>query len=214
VTAHSLRRVDELLVELVETVETARAVPMSGSCVVPRERTLDLLDALHESFPAELTEARQVLAQRDALLADANQVAAQVVADAEVRAHEIMEAGRAEHAELVSASRVHQTAAEQATQARAEADQYVAELRDDATSFADQTLADLVEVLQQATATAQQGRTTLAERREGDHERDERSREEPAGRYAGRAERRLGSGIAPELASGASPDSTPADKDS
>ena len=112
-TAHSLRRVDELLVELVETVETARAVPMSGSCVVPRERTLDLLDALHESFPAELTEARQVLAQRDALLADANQVAAQVVADAEVRAHEIMEAGRAEHAELVSASRVHQTAAEQ-----------------------------------------------------------------------------------------------------
>jgi len=161
VTGPALRRVDELLAELVETVETARAVPMSGSCVVPRERTLDLLDTLHESVPAELIEARQVLTQRDALLADANQVAAQLVADAEVRAHEIMEAGRAEHAELVSASRVHQTAAEQATQARAEADQYVTELRADATSFADQTLADLVEVLQQAMATAQQGRQAL-----------------------------------------------------
>jgi cell division septum initiation protein DivIVA len=190
VTGHSLRRVDELLVELVETVETARAVPMSGSCVVPRERTLDLLDALHESFPAELTEARQVLAQRDALLADANQVAAQLVADAEVRAHEIMEAGRAEHAELVSASRVHQTAAEQATQARAEADQYVADeraradqyvaaMRTDVESFTDQTLADLMDVLHQAIATTQQGRQALAQRQEGDHERDERSREEP-----------------------------------
>jgi len=179
VTGRSLRRVDELLVELVETVETARAVPMSGSCVVPREHTLDLLDALHESFPAELTEARQVLTQRDALLADANQAAAQLVADAEVRAHEIMQAGRAEHAELVSASRVHQTAAEQATQARAEADQHAAELRADATSFADQTLADLMDVLQQAIATTQQGRQALAQRQEGDHERDERSREEP-----------------------------------
>ena len=35
--------------------------------------------------------------------------------------------------------------------------------------------------------------------------RDERSREESAGRGAGRARRRLGSGIAPELASGARP---------
>lgn len=172
-TDRARRRVDELLAELIELVETARAVPMSGSCVVPRERTLDLLDDLHGSLPAELVEARQALAQRESLLAEAREHGAQLVAEAEVRAHEIVEAGRAEHAELVSASGVHQAATDQAAQLRAAAEQdtadqraqieqYAAGLRADATSFADQTLADLIEVLQQATATAQQGRSALA----------------------------------------------------
>ena len=44
-TDQSLRRADDLLTELVELVETARAVPISGACMVPREHTLDLLDA-------------------------------------------------------------------------------------------------------------------------------------------------------------------------
>jgi membrane protein involved in colicin uptake len=194
VTDGSRRRVDELIAELVELVETARTVPMSGSCVVPRERMLDLLDNLRESVPPELVEARRVLDQREALLAEANEHAAQLVAEAEVQAHEIVQAGRAEHADLVSASRVHQTAAEQAaevraaadeyaTAQRAQADQYVVALRTDAESFADRTLADLVDVLHQATATAQQGRKALADRNpERNHERDERSREEPAAR--------------------------------
>jgi hypothetical protein len=175
VTQPSWRRVDELVIELVELIETARTVPMSGSCVVPRERTLDVLDDLRESVPAEITEARQVLSQRDALLAEAREHAAQLVHDAEVRAYEIVEAGKAEHADLVSASRVHQTAAEQAAQAReaaqafaleqrAQADQYAASLRQDADAFADRTLADLVDVLRQAMATAEQGRDALSHR--------------------------------------------------
>lgn len=194
-TEHARRRVDQLVAELIELVETARAVPMSGSCVLPREHTLDLLDDLHGSLPAELAQARQVLVQRDAVLAEARERAAQLVAeaeehaarlvaDAEVQAHETVQAGRAEHAELVSASRVHQaataqaaqlhahaeqSAAEQRAQAeqyaadlRAQAEHYAAGLRTDASSFADRTLADLIEVLQQATDTAEQGRASLA----------------------------------------------------
>jgi hypothetical protein len=174
VTQQSLRRVDELLTQLVELIETARTVPMSGSCVVPRERTLDVLDDLRESVPAELTEARQVLSQREALLAEAREHAAQLVHDADVRAYEIVAAGKAEHAELVSASRVHQTAAEQAAQTReaaqayafeqrAQADEYAASMRHDAKAFAERTLADLVDVLQQATTTAEQGRRALSD---------------------------------------------------
>ena len=47
-TDEALRRTDELLSELIEIVETARALPMSTSCVLPRERVLDLLDELRE----------------------------------------------------------------------------------------------------------------------------------------------------------------------
>ena len=107
-TDQSLRRADELLTELVEQVETARALPMSSSCVLPRERMLDLLDELREVLPPEIDEARRVIANRDSLLhdayaeatavrekasaeaetmaANAESRAAQIVHDAEVRA--------------------------------------------------------------------------------------------------------------------------------
>ena len=169
------RRVDELLTELVELVETARTLPMSSSCVVPRERTLDLLDDLRETVPAELGDARELLARRDAVLAEAHEYGSQLVHEAEVRAHEIVEAGKAEHAELVSASRVHLAATEHAAQVRealaaevaeqrASAERYAVAVRADAESFADRTLSDLVEVLEQALATTQQGREALTQR--------------------------------------------------
>lgn len=67
----SLKRADELLTELVELVETARTLPMSASCVLPRERVLDLLDELRETLPVEIDEARRVIGNRDELLHDA-----------------------------------------------------------------------------------------------------------------------------------------------
>ncbi|HYU04210.1 MAG TPA: hypothetical protein VEL02_10255 [Jatrophihabitantaceae bacterium] len=187
-TTQPLRRADELLSELAELVETARAVPMSGSCVVPREHVLDLLDELRDVMPPEMEEARRTLSQRDALLAEAAEVrrqahehagaeaaaivaeararADQLLSDAEVRAYETVEAGKAEHAELVSASRVHRSATEDAARLRAEAEEYAAAMRADADAFADQTLADLIAVLRRATDTAEQGRHQLATRRE------------------------------------------------
>jgi hypothetical protein len=175
VRERSPRRVDELLTELVELVETARAVPMSGSCVVPREHTLDLLDDLRETVPAELGHAREVLARRDAILAEAQEYGSQLVHEAEIRAHEIVEAGKAEHAELVSASRVHLAATEHAAQVREQvaeevagqresAERYATAVRADAESFADRTLSDLVDVLEQALTTTQEGRQELTGR--------------------------------------------------
>jgi cell division septum initiation protein DivIVA len=74
-TDHTLARADEVLTELIELIETARTLPMSSSCVVPRERTLDLLDALRDVLPPELAEARRVVAQRDRTLAEADALA-------------------------------------------------------------------------------------------------------------------------------------------
>jgi cell division septum initiation protein DivIVA len=146
----SLRRADELLTELVEQVETARALPMSSSCVVPREHVLDLLDELREVLPPEIDEARCVIADRDALLHEAYEEAAavrgtaaaeadamaanasaragEIVHAAEVRAYEIVEQGKVEHATLVSATTIHQSAAHAAEQVRAEADAYARDI--------------------------------------------------------------------------------------
>jgi cell division septum initiation protein DivIVA len=178
-----LARADEVLTELVELVETARTLPMSSSCVVPRERTLDLLDALREFLPPEMQEARRVLLERDRLLAEATEQAAELVRSAEeqaeavvgsarTEAYELVEAAKAEQADLVSAATVHQRAtaeaahltaqaAEEAEQARSSAQEYARQLRSDAHSYADRTLAELVESLTRLAATAENGRSAL-----------------------------------------------------
>ena len=154
-TGQALRRADALLTELVELVETARAVPMSASCVIPREQVLDLLDELREVMPAEMDEARHVVAQRDAVLAEASLQAERVVELARHRAKTLVGGASARTAELVSSSAIHQSAAEEAARLRADAEAYV-----------DQTLADLIAVLHRATATTEQGRQELIQRRE------------------------------------------------
>src|SRR4051794_1250004 len=75
-TDESLRRTDELLSELIDLVETAQALPMSSSCVLPRERVLDLLDELREVLPPEMDAARTVIARRDKMLQEGYETAA------------------------------------------------------------------------------------------------------------------------------------------
>ncbi|WP_375489784.1 hypothetical protein [uncultured Jatrophihabitans sp.] len=153
-TDEALRRADELLSELIEVVETARALPMSVSCVLPRERLLDLLDELREVLPPEMDEARTVIATRervlkeayeraeqtriravkeaDAVLADVGHRAEQITQAAEASAAEAVAAGREEHGRLVAATTVHQAAAQAAAALRADAEKYQAQLSADA----------------------------------------------------------------------------------
>jgi cell division septum initiation protein DivIVA len=171
----SLRRADELLTDLVEIVETARALPMSSSCVVPREQVLDLLDSLREVMPPEMAQARSLVARRDAVQAQAQEQADQILAEARAegdrvvyaartQAHQMIEAAHAEQSALLSASSVHQRAEIEAQAMRAEAEAYVDGLRRNGESYADRTLADLVELLNQASRTAENGRRALAQR--------------------------------------------------
>ncbi len=153
----ALRRSDVLLSELIEVVETARAVPMSTSCVLPRERILDLLDELREVLPPEMDEARTLIATRDrvlkdayegaalsrekavaeadAVLADAAHHAEQVVGQAEEHAHHAIEAGKAEHGRLVASTTVHQAAAQAAAALRADAEKYQAQISAEAQQY-------------------------------------------------------------------------------
>jgi vacuolar-type H+-ATPase subunit H len=155
----SLRRADELLSELVEMVETARTVPMSASCVVPRERVLDILDELRETLPVEIDEARRVLGTRDELLhdahvqakqareqavgeaetlrADAEHAVAALRQEAEAQAQEILDTAGAEHTRLVSATGVHQAAARAAAELHDAAESYDTSVREQADAHAE-----------------------------------------------------------------------------
>ena len=149
-TEESLRHTDSVLLELVEMVETARAVPMSSSVVVPRERVLDLLDELRETMPPEMDEARRLIAARDQVLYGAHTEAAAVrekaeadaqaiLAAAKARAGEIIDAGQLEHERRVSQTEVSRVASAEAARVREEAGRHSTLLRADADAYAGRT---------------------------------------------------------------------------
>jgi cell division septum initiation protein DivIVA len=112
-------RVFESLDELVEMVETARGMPMSSSCVVPRSTTLDLLDDVRDALPAEMHDAQAVLDERDGLVEDARNRADSMIAEAEARARQLVTEAE-EHAQQLT------------TDARAQADHTVESARAEA----------------------------------------------------------------------------------
>jgi cell division septum initiation protein DivIVA len=189
----ALRRADELLSELIEVVETARAVPMSASCVLPREHVLDLLDELREVLPPEMDDARTLIATRDrvlkeayeaaagtratavteadAVIAEAQRQAEQVEEAAQGRAAEMIRAAEVQHARLVASTTVHQAAAAAATALRQDAEQYQAQLSAEAQGHDARVRAEADRYAHDARTEAERYATKLTADAEGYAER-------------------------------------------
>jgi len=159
------------LAELAELVETARGVPMSASCVVPRGHVLDLIEAVQDALPAELADAQAVLDKQDDLLARAGERLARLTEQGEAERERAIAAAREQAAELLGAAREHggqQVAAAQAQAerllagARAEAESMVAAARHEAVRLVEghevyrAAAAEAARVTEQARAEARQ----------------------------------------------------------
>ncbi|GHF49567.1 hypothetical protein GCM10010218_33610 [Streptomyces mashuensis] len=135
--------VHQKLDEIVSAVAGARALPMSASCVLNRAALLARLEELRAALPGSLAEAREVLGDRDRLVADARQ-----------EAERVLEAARAERAALVSGTEVARRADEEAGRILAEARREAETVRAGADDYADAKLAHLEVVLTKAAAAA------------------------------------------------------------
>ncbi|HVD27069.1 MAG TPA: DivIVA domain-containing protein [Mycobacteriales bacterium] len=168
----AMRRVPDALDELVALVESARGLPLSASCVVPREEVLDLLDELRAALPDALEEARGVLAAREELLGqardrrdqatgEARTEADRLLTGARAEADRVLAAARADAERMVSADGVRRAAQAEARgvleAARARADR----LRADADAYADARLAALEDTLSRLLGTVERGRDLL-----------------------------------------------------
>lgn len=142
-----------ILEALEQAVTQARAMPMSSSVLVNRAEVLDLLDQAHAVLPAQLTEADDVLAGADAVLAEARAEAEGIIAAARLRAEE-----------LVSAEQVVVAARVRADEIVAEAQRTADGLRRDADDYCDRQLADFEIDLGKVLAQVQAGRAKLADR--------------------------------------------------
>lgn len=133
------------------SVEQAKAMPMSASCLVNRADLLAQLDRAAEAFRTELAEAKR--ASGAGALAAATATAEQLLDDARGRADALV-AEDAVHAEAVArAEELTRAAEEEAAALRREADVYV-----------DQRMAELEAAMAKTLAQVKTLRARLSER--------------------------------------------------
>ena len=78
--------IHDKLDDLSALVESARAMPMSASCVVNRAQVLDLIDEARALLPESLAHADDVLADREVIIAQAQRDAVLIIEQAKQEA--------------------------------------------------------------------------------------------------------------------------------
>jgi cell division septum initiation protein DivIVA len=98
-------RLYETVDELTTVIENARSVPMSGSCMVPRDHLLDLLDDLRESLPEDVQAAGAIVEQRTQILQAAQAEAERLTGRTRDEADQLVAQAQRQRDEIVGTAR-------------------------------------------------------------------------------------------------------------
>jgi cell division septum initiation protein DivIVA len=129
-------RLYETVDELTTVIENARSVPMSGSCMVPRDHLLDLLDDLRESLPEDVQAAGAIVEQRTEILQQAQAEAERLTGRTRTETEQLLAAAHRQRDDLLGTARRQRD--DLLTRAQAEAEQ----LLEDAEAEADRLIAE------------------------------------------------------------------------
>jgi len=143
--------------EITELVESARAMPLSSSCVVNRGELLDALAELRDLLPQEVRAAREVISDREGVVAQGHTEAARIVAEAE-----------AERDRLVAETEIVTAARAEATGLVDDASETAADMRREVDNYVDGKLANFEIVLHKTLTAVERGREKLRGRSELD----------------------------------------------
>jgi cell division septum initiation protein DivIVA len=158
-------RLYETVDELTTVIENARSVPMSGSCMVPRDHLLDLLDDLRESLPEDVQAAGAIVEQRTEILQQAQAEAERLTGRTRGESEQLLGSARRQRDELLATARRQRD--ELLTQAQADAEDIVVE----AESEAERLVAEAVTHREALLADARAQQEELLAAAHAEHER-------------------------------------------
>ena len=82
--------IEDLISILYETIQDARAVPLSSEkCIIEREKVLDLLDEISNSLPGELKPAQTIVDSRSEVITNARREAENIRKQAQQEAEKL-----------------------------------------------------------------------------------------------------------------------------
>ena len=142
--------VDQKLEELSVLVEEAKAVPLSASCMVNRAVVLDLIDDIRDALPSSLSDADQLLAEREAVVAEGRREADRLIAEA-----------REEQLRMLSQHEVYLVAVAESEALRAETLDEVTRMRRETDDYIDARLATFEITLHKTLAAVERVRDKL-----------------------------------------------------
>lgn len=117
---HLVDRLEELL-------NQSRAFPLTHNVIVDEDRILDLIDQMRVAIPEEVKKAQQVLAQRDRILAQAQEEANRTLAIAREKSEQLVERDAIVQAAQARSEQIQAQARIEYEKTQREADEYVIE---------------------------------------------------------------------------------------
>jgi len=114
-----------LVDRLEELFNDSRSIPFTRSVVVDEERMLDIIDQMRVSIPEEIKKAQQLLAQRDRILAQAQEEANRTLALAREKGDQLMERDAIVQAAQARAEQIIAQSRTETETTKREADDYV-----------------------------------------------------------------------------------------
>jgi len=139
-----------LLRQALDSVNGARAMPLSASVIVARDELLDMLQGALDRLPEELRQARWLLRERDEFIAQRKREAENLLEDVRAQAERMVQRTEIVRQANQVAQRILDDAREEARRLRHEAEDYC-----------DQKLASFEIVLERTLKTVQAGREKL-----------------------------------------------------
>lgn len=115
---HLVDRIEELFNE-------SRAVPFTRNVVVDEDKMLDIIDQMRVTVPEEVKKAQQLVAQKDRIMAQANEEASRIVTLAKEKAEQIVVLAKEKAEQIVDREAIVKSA-------ETRAGQIVAQSREDA----------------------------------------------------------------------------------
>lgn len=144
-------RIEQLIEDIYEFVESCRMQPLSSTkVIVPKDELYDLLDELRLRTPDEIKRYQKIIANRDAIIADAEEKAAAMLAKTKEEAkdllneHEIMQQAYYQANEMIT------QASEEAERIRREANEEADQIRTGALVYSNDVISEVERVLANA----------------------------------------------------------------
>jgi cell division septum initiation protein DivIVA len=116
-----------LVDRLEELFNQSRPIPLTHNVIVDEDRILEIIDQMRISIPEEVKKAQQVLAQRDRVLAQAQEEANRTIALAKQKSDEVIARDAIVQAAQARSEQIIVQARADAENLRREADDYIIE---------------------------------------------------------------------------------------
>ncbi len=157
-----ISRIEQLIEDIYEFVESCKMQPLSQTkVIVPKDQLYDLLDELRLRTPDEIKRYQKIIANRDAIIADAEQKALSIQAEAKEKAKNLINENEIMQQAYYQANEMVSSASAQAESILKSANDDAEQIREGALAYTNEILSDVEKILSDAYESTRQKSETL-----------------------------------------------------